>query len=297
MTVPDTPRLEARWQPMTIDRYAAFERATAMKVVKVGDIWWHRVRPFLYRPLAPFKKYDLNKTTKEFDRIGAFQHGVEDGQACNSYLNPIVFDEPRDYDMQKLPYSVRKHIKKALKNDVTVRRIENEREFSENAYASYVSFYERTRYGFDRSRRTREGFSRWVHTLFEFPETVILGAFAGRELVSFEIGCLVEETLFLKTLVNSDKALKLGAADLLLHSYRMSSREQSGIHAIFASMLGQSPGINEYYAVRGARVLSLPAVLHMHPGLQWLIRNANKRIYGRLHGFSHDELAAGGLAK
>jgi len=297
MTAPDTPGLKACWQPMTIDRYAAFERATAMKVVKVGDIWWHRVRPFLYRPLLPFKKYDLNKTTKEFDRIGAFQHGVEDGQAHNSYLNPIVFDELHDYDIESLPYSVRKHIKKALKNSVTVSRIVDEREFSENAYPAYVSFYERTKYGFDRSRRTRGGFSRWAHTLFQFPETVILGAFASRELVSFEIGCLVEGTLFLKTLVNSDKALKLGAADLLLHTYRMSSREQPEIRAIFASMLGKSPGINEYYSIRGARVLSLPAVLHMHPGLRWLIRKTNKRIYGRLLGLSNDEVVANSFAK
>jgi hypothetical protein len=297
MTPPATLRLDAGWRPMTIDRYAAFERATAMKVVKVGDIWWHRVRPFLYRPLLPFKKYDLNKTTKEFSRIGAFQHGVEDGQDYNSYLNPIVFDELQDYDMQKLPYSARKHIKKALKNNVTVSRIVDEREFCENAYPCYVSFYERTKYGFDRSRRTREGFFHWAHTLFQFPETVILGAFVGPELVSYEIGCLVEDTLFLKTLVNSDKALKLGAADLLLHTYRMSSREQPAIHAIYDSMLGQSPGINEYYMVRGARVLALPAVLHMHSGLRWLIRNVNKRIYGRLLGFSNDELVANGLAK
>src|SRR5271168_4378956 len=74
-------------QSMTVDRYAAFERATEMKVVKFGDIWWHRVRPFLYRPLLPFKKYDV-KVAEGIGRIGVFQYGVEDAQSCNSYLNP-----------------------------------------------------------------------------------------------------------------------------------------------------------------------------------------------------------------
>jgi hypothetical protein len=267
-----------------------------MKVVKTGDTWWHQVRPFLYRPLLPFKKYDLRKTTKDFNRIGAYQYGVEDGQACNSYLNPIIFDELQNYDIQKLAYSVRKHIKKAVKNDVIVSRILNEREFSEYAYPCYVSFYERTRYGFDKSRRTRDGFSRWSRTLFQFPEAVILGAFVGQELVSYEIACLVEETLFLKTLVNSDKALRLGAPDLLLHTYRLRSREQPEIHAIYDSMLGQSAGINKYYLIRGARVVAVRADLHMQPVLRWLLQKGNDKIYRRLLGLSFEDLLAQGLA-
>ncbi len=281
---------------MIIDRYAALERATGTNVVKVGDIWWQQVRPFLYRPLLPFKKYDLKNATEGFKRIGALQHGVADGQSYDSYLNPIVFDELQNYDMKNLRYNVRKHIKKALRNDVTVSRIVDEREFSENAYPCYVSFYERTKYAFDTSRRQKDRFSRWSHALFEFPETVVLGAFAGRELVSFEISCLVEDTLVLKTLVNSAKALKLGAPDLLLHTYRISTREQPQIHAIYVGMLGQSPGINEYYFIRGARVLALPAFLHMHRALLWLVRKANKSIYGRLHGLANDELLAKSLS-
>jgi hypothetical protein len=134
-----------------------------------------------------------------------------------------------------------------------------------------------------------DGFSRWSHALFQFPETVVLGAFAGRDM-SFEIGCLVEDTFILKTLVNSDKALKLGAPDLLLHSYRISVREQPNIRGIYASMLGQRSGINEFYLVRGARVLALPAFLHMHPALLWLTRRTSKNTYERLLGFERDSL-------
>ena len=275
---------------MTVDRYAALEQATGGKVVKVGDIWWRQVRPFLYRPLLPFKKYDLKQATDGFTSFGAFQHCVEDGHPCNSYLNPIVFDEPGNYDMKKLRPNVQRHIKKALKNDVTVSRIVDEREFSESAYPCYLSFYERTKYAFDTSRRQKDGFARWSHAVFQFPEAVVLGAFAGRELVSFEIWCLVEDTLILKTLVNSDKALKLAAPDLLMHTCRVSACEQPKIRTIYDSMLGQSPSINEYYMIRGARVLALPAFLHMHPALLWLIRKANKNIYERLLGLGNDEL-------
>lgn len=297
MATPEDLNLIYSWQAMTVERYAALQQATGINVVKIGDIWWQEVRRFLYRPLLPFKKYELKKGTAGFNWNGALQHAVEDGQRFNSYLNPILFDDVRDYDIKNLRYSVRKHIQKALKNNVTVARIVDEREFSERAFPCYASFYDRTKYGHEASRRQKDGFSRWSHTLFQFPELVILGAFVGGELVSFEISCLVEDTLFLKTLVNSDKALKTGAPDLLLHAYRIGCREQPEIQLIYDSMLGQNPGINEYYFVRGARVHALPANLHVHPALLWLVKKADQRIYGRLVGFSQDELRAKGFAQ
>jgi len=296
MATPENLNLDHSWQSMTVERYADLQRATGTNVVKIGDIWWQQVRRYLYRPLLPFKKYDLKKGTAGFSRIGALQHAVEDGQLFNSHLNPILFDDIHNYDIKNLRYSVRKHIQKALKNNVSVSRIVDEREFAESAYPCYASFYERTKYGHDTSRREKDGFSRWSHTLYQFPETVILGAFVGRELVSFEISCLVEDTLFLKTLVNSDKALKLGAPDLLLHAYRIGCREQPEVHLIYDSMLGQNPGINEYYFVRGARVQALAADLHVHPALLWLVKKANQRIYGRLVGLGNEELLAKGFA-
>jgi hypothetical protein len=254
--------------------------------------------PFLYRPLLPFKKYDLKKATDGFTRIGAFQHGVEDGQSYNSYLNPIVFEEPRSYNLQRLRPNVHKHINKALTNNVTVSRILDESEFYESAYPCYVSFYERTGYAVDLNRiqkhgfsqRRTDGFSQWSHALFQFPEVVVFGAYSGPELVSFEICCLVEDTLVLKTHVNSDKGLKLVASDLLQHTCRIRASEQPNIHLIYDSLLGQVPSINDFYIYRGARVLVLPAFLHLHPALLWSIKKTNKNIYKRLLGLGSDEL-------
>jgi len=49
---------------MSEERYAAFEHATAMTVVKCGSAWWTQVRPYLYRPLLPFKKYDSKRSNR-----------------------------------------------------------------------------------------------------------------------------------------------------------------------------------------------------------------------------------------
>jgi hypothetical protein len=297
LTAPELSPPRSSWLRMSVDRYAALERATAVKVVKKGNIWWHQIRPFLYRPLLPFKKYDLKTAREGFSKISAFQHCVEDGQPHNSCLNPVVFDELHSYDLKNMPGNVQRHVKKALRNRVTVSRIVDEREFSEKAYPVYLSFYERTKYGFDPSRRRKNGFSRWAHAVFKFHEAVVLGAFAGQELVGFEISCLIENTLILKTIVHSQRALRLGCPDLLLHHYRISALEQPDIHAIYDSMLAGNPGINEFKIVRGAKVLALPAFLNIHPIVLWWLKNTTESIYSRLHGFDMHDLRARNLIR
>jgi len=285
------------WPTMSIERYAALEQSLGANVLQLGDTWWVQIRPWFYRPLLPFKKYDADQVRQAtLHRRTVFQHAVMDGQPHNSYLNPIIFDDLHSYDPRTLHKKVRWDIRKALKNNVTVSRIVDETEFVESGYRVYVSFYERTKYNFDTSRRQKDGFSRWAHRLFQFHEAVVVGAFAGQELVSFEISCLVENTLIQKTTVHSEKALRLSAPDLLLHHTRSSVLEQSAIHRISEGMLARNQGINEYKISRGAKALALPAVLHIRPVILWLIRKASRSIYSRLHGLDSDALFAMNLS-
>ncbi len=287
----------AYWPAMSMERYAAFEQATGMKLVRMGEIWWQQPRSFLYRPLLPFKKYDLEGVKARFDKIGIFQSAVEDEQPSNSYLNPVLFERPQDYDVKKLRDNVRGSLKKALKSPITVRRMLDEEEFTEIAYPVYLSFYERTKYGFDAGRREKPKFKCWARNVFQFTEVVVLGAFLGRDLVSFEITCLVENTLILKTIVTSDRALRFNTPDLLLHYYRTIAQGQPEIHMIYDSMLSANDGLNNYKIMRGARVAALPAFLHIHPGLRWLIQKANRSAYDRLQGFNNGQLIAKGFVR
>ncbi len=278
------------WQRMSVDRYAAFEQATGVNVVRIGEVWWTNTRPFFYRPLLPFEKYNQSKVRKQFDRTGIFQHAVEVGQVANSYLNPILFEKLQDYDVRKLRDNVRGSLKKALRNPITARRVTDEEEFSKIAYPIYLSFYRRTKYGFDSGRRNKTKFIQWAHQLFRFHEAVVLGAFLGEEMLAFEITCLVETTLILKTIVTSDKALSFNTPDLLLHSYREAAQIQPGIHRIYDGMLSAMPGVNKYKIMRGATVLALPAFINTHPSLLWMFKRLNEQAHQRLTGFDNDQL-------
>jgi hypothetical protein len=278
------------WPTMSVERYAALERAYGATVMEMGNIWWVEIRRRFYRPLLPFQRYSIRCVKNAFHRLAFFQHAVDEGEPSNSYLNPLVFSDVRDYSWNTLRDNVRTHIKKAVKANIIVSRIVDEAEFREKAYPVYVSFHSRTKYGFAASRTEHDGFSKWAHELFQFPEVVVLGAFAGEELLCIEISCLVENTLILKSLITSDNALKFGAADLVLHYCRLGAREQADINQIFCGTLSENSSLNRYKLERGAQVLTLPASLHLHPIVLCAVKKTRPKIYSRLCGFGASDL-------
>jgi hypothetical protein len=278
------------WQSMSIDRFATFHAELGIKVCREGGIWWRQVRPFFYRPLLPLNKYTFHARRQGLARFAVFQHAVEKGCPHNSFLNPIVFDRLPEYEMKELAENARRNLKKAFTSGVTVARIFDKNYFAEHAYAVYLSFYERTKYSFDTSRRTRDGFARWTEKLFAFPENTVLGAFLSGKLIGLEITCLVDNILVIETVMHSNESLRLGAPDLMLHHWRTSARNQPEIHMILDSMLTEKEGVNEFKLRRGAIVLALPACLHLAPAALHLLKVCNKRIYQKLHGLSNYEV-------
>ena len=277
------------WVPMSIDRYAALESAAGLKIIKQGDVFWREVRPFFYRPLAPFCAYDEASTTRQFRKFAAFQHGVLDGQPSNSYLNSIVFDDLRNYDPGKLHRNAQRNLKAAQKNGLVAARLTDEKQFVEQGYELYLSFYRRAKYEFATDRTRKEGFAKWARALFQFPDMPIIGAFQGDQLLGFEMSCRIGDTVIRKTMVHSDKGLELRTPDLLLHYCRVAAREDRGIVLLYDSGLSTA-GIDEFKLRRGARVTAVPAYLHANPLLLALVKKFAQGNYQRLVGYSPSEI-------
>jgi hypothetical protein len=260
-------------------------------VFKQGDVWWKQSRRFTYRPLLPFKKYDVSTVVGPTRRLGIYQHAVKDGQSHNSYLNLIEYGDIQDYSLNKLHKGPRRNLQYALNSNLTVRKLTDEGEFCTKAHQVYLSFYRRSGYGVNRSRVYKSGFASWAHSLFEFPEVVVIGAFRGDDLLSFDISCLVENTVILMARVHSDQGLRVRTPDLLLHTWRAKAREQSGVQMILDSMLANDVGLNEFKIRRGARVLAVPAFIHLNPILLSLVRKGGRKLRKRALGLNPSELA------
>jgi hypothetical protein len=283
------------WPEMSIHRYAELERGFGANVVRVNHTWWVQIRPFFFRPVLPFQSFDSSMIARTRKR-GVLQHAVANGEVYDSYLNPIIFDDVQNYDPNKLRKNVRGSLKKALSSDAIVRRIVDEQEFCKKGYAVYASFYERTGYDFGGSKKKSEAeFSKWARLLFQFPELVILGVFLADELVAFELTCVVEETLIIKTVVTSDAALKLDASDLLLHNCRISVIGQENINQIYYGMLSRNTSLNKFKTMRGGRIHSLPSQTHLRPFvLNWLKR-LRPSLHSRICGVPPSEVAGDSL--
>jgi hypothetical protein len=62
-------------------------------------------------------------------------------------------------------------------------------------------------------------------------------------------------------------------------------------------MMSENSGLNKYKMMRGATVIALPAFLHIHPGILWLIKKANCAAHERLRGLNNEQLMAEGLVR
>jgi hypothetical protein len=292
LSVPLDEIAASAWQTISIDRYAQLVAAAGGTVRKEGQVWFKQGHRFFYRPLLPHKKYDLYDASAQITRFGVFQHGVKDDQPHNCYLNSIIYDRLCSYDGARVGGGALRNLKEAMKNGVTVRRIADPEEFESKAYPVYMSAYHRNQYGADTrwgaERRDPEGFARWTDTIFHFPETIVLGAYVRRQLLSFGIGWIVEDTLVLNTIVHSDDGIALRTPDVLLHAWRMAIRDQPGVNTIWDSFMG-SPGVDEFKLRRGARAVALRANVNLDRAALFLLRHTWPSAYSRIAGRVPDE--------
>jgi hypothetical protein len=271
------------WQRMSIDEYAEFNRAMGVKVREENGVWWQQQRPFFYRPLFPL----LELTSRNGDGnprcLGAVQHAVLQGEPYNSYMNFIVFEQPGSYQPTDLTKAKQRKILKGHKR-VTIRTLLDQEEFIAQGYPVYLSFYERTHYSYKSDRRNPKIFAEWARALFRFPKVVVLGAYSQNKLLQIDISCLVENTLFQLSTINSNKARELQISDLVLHIEREHAAEHGEIKRIFSGLLAQNEGLNKFKIERGACILAKPSYLHLHRGLLSLIKLVRKNLYHRLIG-------------
>lgn len=277
-----------RWDPMSIEEYAEFEEAMGAKIEKKGDVCWCQIRPYFYRPLFPFIELLPDATKGLFSRFSAVQHPVAPTQPHNSYMNVLVYEQPQSYEESNVRASFRRRIRKAARN-TEVHPIKNVDILIEEGYHVYLSFYRRTGYSFRKDRADARVFADWARLLFRFPKVMVWGSYSESGLVGIWINCLVEDVLFLVSGLDSPEGIKIRSPELMLHTIRTNASRQSNIQRIYTGMWSSKQSLNDFKIERGARVLALPAHLHLHPVLLSAIGLVRKDAYERLKGMDEKQ--------
>jgi hypothetical protein len=253
-----------RWSSMSVDEYAAFQAAMGQKVQKVGGVWWRQVRTFFYRPLLSFRELNPKDCIcPPISRIGGAQYTVPNECTSNSSIDFLIFQDPHAYSMESLAKKDRYCVRRAMKT-FTVKPIVDPYALS-SGHEVYLSFYSRTKYGYKSDRTDLQKFTDWAHQLFQFPKVKVNGAYRDGALTSISVSYVVEDILFLATLFSKTDALSQFVSDLMLHSLRTEAAESANVSVVFATMAGRERGLDEFYLLRGARLVRKPARLHISP--------------------------------
>ena len=224
------------WQKMSADELAAFERSQGEEIMQVNGVYWQRIRRFFYRPLLPFREYPAS--SQSFPPRAPFrgyQCAVPAHEPANSRLNVLLFTDPKSYTLESLERAKRKQVRASAK-EFTIRRLEEVKEFSDKAHPVYLSFYERTRYGYKAERRDPRVFARWAESVYRFPQNLVLGAFKDTELHAVSISRLVEDTLVYSMVFCTELALRLNVTSALLHHLREAAAASPDIKQMFVGM-------------------------------------------------------------
>ena len=125
---------------------------------------------------------------------------------------------------------------------------------------------------------------RWIDTVFQFSQNVVLGAYQNGKLGAVSVSQLVGETLFYSTFFCRDECLPLFVSDLMLHHVRAAAVDCDAVRQIFVGLRKNEPGLNEFYLQRGGQLVQRPAVLTLNPVTGVLLRLFMRETYARLAG-------------
>jgi hypothetical protein len=268
---------------MFIDDYARYQAATGARVMLKNSTWWRCVRPFFFRPVFPFFTIEPRECCPPTScMFGAAQYAVRSGDAANSHINVLVFENAGDYRLAALPKNVRYQVRKAADTFV-IRRVDDPEMLASEGHRVYVSFLERTSYAYRCDRRRAGTFAQWARAIMQFPVRV-LGGFRGAQLAAISVSCLVDETLCYETFFCDSESLRGYVSDLMLHRVREQAAESPRIKRIFAGMAGMGRGLDSFYHLRGASAVSLPARLQGNPFVLSCIKVLMPREHRKLIG-------------
>lgn len=271
--------------------FAQYQRLMGLKVVAAGNVYWHEVRPFFYRPLWPLQELRPDTVTPPLRSVlGGVQYAVPADVEANSALNFFVFDDLANYHVNTLSRKPKKQVRLASKEFV-VRAITDLGEFQAKGYPVYRSFYERTRYQVLSERKNEAYFRQWAAELFAIPNILVLGGYRGDELGGVGISFLIGDTINYAAVFCDTRALDGHLSDLMLHTIRESASATPHAKQILVGMFKGVQKLDDFKRLRGARLVRQRTLAKLNPFAETSLRMMFPQYYRKLLGFVEDPIA------
>lgn len=270
-------------QRMGPDDYAAARIAVGDHVIRIGSACWLIARRFFYRPLIPYVPYVFGPELLPRVGVGGFQYIVGAENQANSAVSYLAFGDLREYSLDTVSHNRRRLVKAAAKA-FSVRPITSLEELISRGHQAYLSFYRRTGYRYGSQRRQKDQFAKWAKATFDSPKTILLGGFSGEGLVAVSVSYWVYDKLLYTTFFSDTAALKKGVGELMLHSLRVLTSQHEAIKEFVVRPYQGGNAMDQYYLMRGAKLVQQPARLYLHPLTRCVMRLVLPNRYRLLKG-------------
>jgi len=268
-------------QQMTVDEFAESRIALGDRVKKFGTVYWVR-KGLFFRPLLPHEACPVSESDLPSTQIGGFQCVVSVPSEANSVMKFLMLDEVQHYALDKLKHDRRLLIKNAAKQ-FAIRLVQDSNQFKKRGFQVYCSFYERTRYRYKRERVRRRNYEHWVDSVLKSRKTLILGGYdQSEELRAISLSYWVADTLSYASFFADTVALQKGVGELMFHRLRELASQTPGIHEIFVRRYQGGNGMDKYYLLRGAKLVTKPCKLQLDPVSKWILKSCFPARYAKL---------------
>lgn len=267
---------------MSLAEYASLQRRLGERIIERDGVIWQQVRPLFYRPLLPVEPVQAAPIRPPCAWPGAFQYLVRDPQTANSTMSFVMLDELDRYSLHGLSHK-RRHLITYAARRFEVRRLHDGNELKAQGYRAYLSFYRRTGYRYRSDRINETAFRAWADTLVQQPKTLLLGAFGPEGLVAVSASFWVSRTLVYASLFCETAAMQQNVGELLFHELRALAARQSGIDRIFVRRYQGGNSLDQYYLMRGCKLVREPARLEIpslvSASIRWFMPRTHAMLY------------------
>ena len=275
--------MEMTLQPMSQAEYAAVERGLGLKLVERDGVFWRQVRPFFFRPILLTHEFSATEIGRPFGGLTGFQFALAEPAEANSQINFLMLDGLRDYSLERLGRR-RKQLLRSASQLFQVRPLRDLRDFQEQGFRVYRSFYDRTRYSHGDDRKEKQKFHAWAEKVFSNPKVILLGGYGPDGLVGVSRSYLLGGTLVYDTLFCETEALKKNLGELMFHALRTLAAGDPRVAEIYVRNYQGGNSLDQYYLMRGCKLVSKPARLVLPAGIGAAVKLFFPRQHAKLAG-------------
>jgi hypothetical protein len=165
-----------------------------------------------------------------------------------------------------------------------VRPVSDLQEFKDRGFHAYRSFYERTGYAYGTERKSENTFHQWAETVFNHPKVILLGGYGPAGLAGVSRSYWVDHTMVYATLFCETNAMRQNLGELMFHELRVLASQQPQIREIYVRNYQGGNSLDQYYLLRGCKLVAKPARLEVPVGARTVIRWLLPRQHALLDG-------------